>query len=146
MPCSAYARSLRAWRCRRGATSLEFAAIALLLLSLLLGSIEGGRYMFTLEALRTATAEAVRVVTLRGSANMIARVAPCTGLSGELTGVDVRAPFLNTGALSLTMSGCTTNAGVTTVSVTASHPFTFTVSLFGSRTPVMQETARAVFN
>ncbi|MCO6419236.1 pilus assembly protein [Siccirubricoccus sp. KC 17139] len=125
---------------------MEFAVMAVVLLSLLLGAIEIGRHMFTLEALRTATAEAVRVVTLRGSANMIARVAPCTGLSGDLAGVGLRAPFLNPGTLSMTMSGCATNAGITTVTVTVSHPFEFTVPLFGTPSLTLVETAQAVFN
>ncbi len=136
----------RIWRSRRGATSLEFAIISVVLLTLLLGAVEIARYMFTLEALRTAAAEAARAVTLRGSANMNAGLAPCSGLSGDLTGVEVSAPFLNPGALSLTMSGCATNAGVTTVAVTVSHPFGFVLPFFGSPPATMTETAQAVFN
>jgi hypothetical protein len=125
---------------------LEFAAVALVLISLLLGAVEIGRYMFTLEALRTAVAEAARAVTVRGSANLIAGIAPCSGLSGELVGVDLRAPFLNPGALSLTASGCTTSAGITSVTIVLSHPFAFSVPFFGTAPPTMTESAQAVFN
>lgn len=144
MPSSASARRRRA---QRGATSLEFALVGTILMSLMFGTVEISRYLFTLEALRTTAAEAARVVTLRGSANMNGGVTPCTGLSnGDLSGVPVRAPFLDTGALSIKISGCTTNAGVTTANVTVSHPFTFVLSYFGTGFSTMTETAQAVFN
>jgi hypothetical protein len=115
-------------------------------MTLLLGIIEIGRYLFTLEALRTATAEAARRVTILGSANMNADREPCTGLDGDLTGVPMRAPFLNSGTLSLRMSGCATSGGITTVTVTVSHPYNFAVSFFGTGNSPLTETAQAIFN
>lgn len=132
-------------RGRRGAAATEFALIGGMLMMLLIGTMELGRYMFTLEALRTAAAEAARAVMLRGSANMIAGRPPCTGLAGSLEKVTVSAPFLNPGALSVSMSDCATQGGVTTVRVTVEHPFAFTVPLFGDRRPAMRETALSVF-
>lgn len=147
MRSSASARRRRAGAAQRGATSLEFALVGTILVALLFGTIEISRYLFTLEALRTTAAEAVRVVTLRGSANMNGGVDPCTGLSdGDLSGVPVRAPFLNTGDLSIRISGCATNAGITTVNVTVNHPFSFVLSYFGTSLSTITETAQASFN
>ena len=147
MPSSVPARRRRRRAAKRGATSLEFALAGTALMALLFGTIEIGRYLFTLEALRTTAAEAARVVTLRGSANMNAGRPPCEGLDqGELTGVPIRAPFLNPGTLSIRMSSCSTDSGITTVEVTVSHPFSFAVSYFGAGISSLTETARAVFN
>lgn len=130
----------------RGATSLEFALVGGLLVSLLLGSIETGRYMFTVEMVRTATAEAVRLVTLRGSQNLNAGNPACTGLGGALAGAAERTPFLSSGSLTVTISGCATQAGITTVNITVGYPFTFAVPLFGATNRPLAETAQAVFN
>lgn len=135
-----------ALRCRRGAAASEFALVGTLLLSLLLGTMELGRYLFTLEALRSAAAEAARAVTIRGSANMNAGRAPCTGLSGALTGAGISASFLNPGSLTMTMSGCVTTGAVTTVQVAVSHPFAFAVKVPGLSMPALEENALAVFN
>jgi Flp pilus assembly protein TadG len=117
-----------------------------LLVTLLLGSMELGRYMFTLHALRIVAADAARTVTLHGSANMNGALDPCTGLSGALVGVPIRAPFLNPGALSITMSDCATDGSVTTVRVTVTHPFRFVVPIFGAEPASVQEAYQTVFN
>jgi Flp pilus assembly protein TadG len=146
MPSCASARRHRARPAECGVASLEFALVGSLLMSLLFGTIEIGRYLFTLESLRTAAAEAARAVTLRGSANMNSGNDACTGLSGDLTGVQTRTPFLDPSTLSLKMSSCATNGGVTTVTVTVKYPFSFVVPVFGSRVSSLTETAQAVFN
>lgn len=136
----------RPWLDRGGIASLEFALGGALLMSLVLGAIEIGRYVFTVEALRTAAAEAARLVTIRGSANMIAGNAPCTGLSGSLTGAGLNASYLATNNLSITMSSCATSGSVTTVTVTATYPFSFAVSALGHGRTSISESIQAVFN
>jgi Flp pilus assembly protein TadG len=148
VPSSASARPRRR-RFRigeRGTTSLEFALVGGLFVSLLLGAIEIGRYMMTLESVRTATAEAVRQVTIRGSQNMIAGSAACTDLAGPLGSVAARVPVLQASLLTVTMSGCATQAGITTVQISVQYPFTFTISLFGATNRPITEAAQAVFN
>ena len=144
LPASARRRGLLLGN--RGAASLEFAVVGSLLMSLLLGSMELGRYMFMLQALRTITADAARTVTLRGSANMNGALDPCTGLAGALAGVPVRAPFLNPGAVSITMSDCTTNGPDTTVKLTVTHPYGFAVPFFGAQPTLLTESSQALFN
>jgi Flp pilus assembly protein TadG len=145
---SASARPRRRWSGldRRGTTSLEFALVGSLLMSLLLGSIEVSRYMFTLESMRVVVSEAVRLATLQGSRNMNAGSAPCTNLSGPLDGAGAQTAFLDATLLTVVMSGCSTQAGITTVAVTVSYEFTFTVPLFGAANRPLSETSQAVFN
>ncbi len=128
-----------------GATSLEFALTGSILLSLLLGSVETGRYMFTLEMLRFAAADAARLVALRGSQNRNAGSSACAGLSGPLSGVTYRTPFLRADMLVVSLSNCVTAGGVTTVSVALQYPFTFSVPYFGVPSRQITETAQAVF-
>jgi Flp pilus assembly protein TadG len=132
--------------CRRGASALEFALVGGLALTLLLGSMEAARFLFTQQALRSLAGEAARAVGIKGSANMNALLAPCAGLSGPLTGLDLDGPFLTPATLTVTMSGCTTQGAVTLVTVTVSQPFGFTVSLFSPATLTLTEAVQGVFN
>jgi len=132
-------------RDRRGVASLEFALVGGLLLSLLLGGIDLARYMLTLECLRATAADAVRLATLQGSRNLNAGSAACTSLSGALAGSSARVPFLRANLVTATLSGCATQAGVTTVTVTVQYPFTFVVPYFGTA-PAMTQTTQALFN
>lgn len=131
---------------RRGITSVEFALIATVLLPLLLGAAEAGRYMVTQEALRSAAAEAARLVMLRGGANISGGNAPCTGMSGSLSGAATRVPFLQAASLSATMSGCATaTSGISSVSVTVSYPFTLQFNYFGATNRPISEVVTAFF-
>jgi Flp pilus assembly protein TadG len=131
---------------RRGATSLEFALIGGPLMALLLGTIELSRYLLTLESVRTVAAEAARTATLRGGQNMNAGNPPCTGLSGVLAVDGARTPFLNAASLTVTMTGCATTAGVTTVSIAVTYPFAFTLPYFGASNRPISEAVQGIFH
>jgi hypothetical protein len=88
----------------------------------------------------------MRLVTLRGSQNMNAGSAACTGLSGEFSGAGAQTPFLQPTALIVMMNGCVTQAGITTVAVTVNCGFTFTVPIFGATSRSLTENGQAVFN
>ena len=133
-------------RADRGTTSLEFGLIGALLMAMLLGCVEVGRYMFTMESLRTATAEAVRSATIRGGANLYAGSPPCSGLAGPLAFVASWAPFLDPARLTIVMSGCITEGAVTTLAISAEYQFDFAIPLLGSVNARMTETAQAMFN
>ncbi|MBP0493881.1 TadE/TadG family type IV pilus assembly protein [Pararoseomonas indoligenes] len=133
-----------AWRSRRGATALEFAFTGVLLLALLVGILQVGRYLTTLAAVRTVAADAVRLTILRGSANLNAGAAACSNLSGNLTGANARASVLQGSALSVVLSGCATSSGVTTVTVTVTYPFTYSIPLVPGGTLQLRETATAI--
>ena len=76
----------------RGTTTAEFALIGSLLISLLFGVIEIGRYLYTIQSVRMATSDAVRLVTVRGSQNKNAGIADCSGMSGSLSGAAAGRP------------------------------------------------------
>lgn len=133
-------------RDRRGATSLEFAGVGALLVSLIIGGMETSRYMFTLESVRVASAAAVRQVTILGGRNLNASSGACANLSGSLAGVAAQVPYLRAGTLRVTMSGCATQGGVTTVTVTVQYPFSFVVPLFGSASRNLTEVSLAEFH
>jgi Flp pilus assembly protein TadG len=66
MRCAALVRSTRR---RRGAATVEMAAIAPVLVMLILGSIEFGRAMMVSNLLTTASREGARVASLPGKDN-----------------------------------------------------------------------------
>lgn len=131
---------------RRGVVSLEFAVTSAVVILLTLGAAEVGRYFFTMQALRTATAEVVRQVTLQGGANVSAGATPCQGLAGAVQNPAARVPALVAARLTATMSGCASNNGVTKVNVVLNYPYVFTVPILGRTSETLTETATALFN
>ena len=139
--------SLRLILGRRGATSLEFALVGSLLLTLILGASEAGRYMITLQSLRSAADEAVRLVVLRGGANINAGISPCAGLSGGLNGVAERVGFLEAASIVASLTACSTSSnGITTVSILIRYPFAIKINYFGRTNQILEEAALALFN
>jgi Flp pilus assembly protein TadG len=136
---SSLTRAGRTIRSRHGAAALEFALVGALLFCFLIGILEVGRYMITLEAVRTVTAEAVRVATLRGSANLNDGGVPCQSLSGSLAGAVDTGPILAPGSLTIGLSGCTTQGGMTSVTVTVTYPFTSAIPLIATSTRSLQD-------
>ena len=139
-------RMRAACRDRGGATALEFALVGGLLVSLLIGTLQTGRYLMTQAAIRSVAADAVRLVVLRGSANLNAGRAACSGLSGSLSGVNARAAVLRLSSLAVSLSDCASSSGMTTVTVTVSYPFTYAIPLVPTRSLQLREEARAIFN
>lgn len=136
----------RAARDQAGATTLEFGLIGVVLIALLFGCMEFSRYLITVSSVRTATAEAVRLAMLRGGQNLTTNKSACTNMTGALDGATDRAPLLNATSLSVTMSGCTTTDGITTVSIAVSYPFVFNLPLFSVTNKTISGSAQAIFN
>jgi hypothetical protein len=133
---------------RRGAASLEFALVGPLLVLLLVGGMEVGRYMAILGSLRMASAEAVRAVTLRGGRNIGTGLGACNGLSGAQAGPAqigdaARLPLLDPAKLEVTLSDCAPDGAVTRVTVALRYPHAATVPWL---TVTLTETSQAVFN
>ncbi|MFT8246975.1 TadE/TadG family type IV pilus assembly protein [Roseomonas sp. BN140053] len=139
-------RGTEVWRSRSGAAALEFALVGVLLLSLLIGILQVGRYLMILGAVRMVAADAVRMAVLRGTANLNRSAPACSNLSGNLPGAAARASVLQDAGLSVVLSDCGTRSGVTTVTVTVSYPFTYSIPLVPSRALQLRETAKAVIN
>lgn len=106
-------------RCRKGATSVEFAIVGGLFFTMLIGAMEAGRLFFTQESLREVTAAAARRAMVdSGLAGCIAPAAAVAAMT----------PFLRPDALTLCVSR-TVSAGQTTLTVNAAYPFRTVIPL-----------------
>lgn len=110
----------RALASRRGGSASEFAIIGSLIFLMILAGMDLSRYYFTMHALRTAAADAARAAIINKTA------ADCG--SGTVQ-TAARAGILGS-SFTLTVT-CPTASGVTTVSVTATRPFSFVLPVFG---------------
>ena len=136
----------RALRGRRGIASVEFGVVTSLASTLILGTAETAKYFMTVESVRAATAEAVRIAMLRGGANVNASVTPCQGMTGSVSGLTTRIRFLDSNRLTSNMYGCSTTNGTSKVNVSLTYQYTFTIPVFGRSSEVITEAAQAVFN
>jgi Flp pilus assembly protein TadG len=104
---------------RRGVAAVEFAVMATLLFTLILGIVEIGRAMMVLEILNNAARNGCRVGVLSGSSNADVSTAVDNALSGTgVTGYD---------APTITVNGSAANVSTAVsgdaVSVTVSAPY-----------------------
>ncbi len=140
---------------RRGAAALEFAAIASLLFSLLLGAMDLSHYWYTMEALREYTAETMRAA--------VVAVARDGGPGFNYCGVNAyqpvvvtnaRTPGLDPSKLNVSQVGCkrTTPSGNTavvesrTVRVVISYSYAFSIAhIFGLTDQAVTDTQETTF-
>ena len=139
-------RTLEALQCRRGATAAEFGLIASLISSLVLGVMEVGRYMLAEEAVQIVMADAVRLSTLRVSANLNADRNACEQVAAPLAASISRARVLNADRLSVTLDGCSTTAGRTTVTVVVIYTHYYSIPVLNSRSTVISASSLALIN
>jgi Flp pilus assembly protein TadG len=110
---------------RAGSTSLEFALVSVLLFTLMFGITDLARYFLAWHGLNTISSEAARVALTYHYANNSNWTFSCGApTSGMAATVAAAAPFLKPDTLTLCVSPATAG-GITTVSVTASYPFSF---------------------
>jgi Flp pilus assembly protein TadG len=123
----------------------EFALVGGLLMLIVLGTVEVGRYLLFSEAVRTVAADAVRMATVRGSANLNAGVPACQGVSGTLAGAGSRVPLLRAQDLAVTLRDCATSGAVTTVMVEVRYDLGRSSRFLPGVPAQITETSRAVF-
>lgn len=133
---------------RRGASSLEFAIVALPLLLLILSGLELARYAATVASLRAVVDEGTRAATLRGYANLNAGSDGCTGLNGDTILVPSDAPtyMLQRNRLTFTVTSCATNGPITTVGMRAQYQHVFLFAALSPYSGTLVETTTASFN
>jgi len=108
---------LGSWRLgRAGATSLEFALVALLFLTVLIGCMDIGRYFLVVLSLRTVVSEAARAALV--NPNMLPTPVLGPGSFSAIT------PIFNNNNLALTVTQSPGLPGVQQISVTATYSFT----------------------
>jgi Flp pilus assembly protein TadG len=114
----------------RGALSLEFALVALPFVSLLLGGIETGRYLYTVQALSNYAEATLRAAVVHVGDDLANRC--LADLSSAFTQPAV-PPGLQAARLTRARPSCSRNATsrVVTISVVTTYRFSFAVTLFG---------------
>jgi hypothetical protein len=117
-----------------GQTLVEFALIAPLFIVLLVGIIEGGRYVFYAEHLNNATREGARYQVVHGNRSS----APTGPTSGDPTGEAVKQAVVDAGMvleidpadIDLIWSPDNNRRG-TTITVRAEYTYSPIINLFG---------------
>lgn len=125
---------------RRGVTSLEFGIVAVLLLSLIIASMDLGRYYIITTSLRALVQEAARSTLAICSTSVVNCTAQVT-----VGSVSQIVPFLDTSKLedySVTFTGGTSTLVVT---ATASYSFVPFTPLWASLAGKITETSRLSF-
>ena len=108
---------------RAGNSVLQFALVSIVLFTLVFGITDLARYFLAWQGLNTVASEAARASMVNNKWTF----ACANPTSGTAANVAAAAPFLSTSALTLCVTSSTSN-GITTVSVTASYPFTFMIA------------------
>jgi Flp pilus assembly protein TadG len=121
----------------RGQTLVEFALVAPMFFALLIGVIEGGRYVFHAELLNNATREGARYQIVHGSASTTPP-RPTGPTSADPTGEDIKQAVVDAGMMIEIDPGKVdvawdpdNNSRGTTVTVTTEYVYFPIVSLFG---------------
>lgn len=107
---------------QRGLASLEFAVVASVFFMLMLGSVEVGRYLTTVQSLRNLTGEAARAALVAYNGGTPWSAATVKGL----------VPFLDSSKVSLTVTPAPPACSSHLITATASYPFTSIVPYFSS--------------
>ncbi len=119
---------------------MEFAITASVFLGLLLGGIEFGRYFFTLESLRTATADSARATLVTYNAS-----GTCPSASTVKTAVLPRTPLLSTSSLTLTVACSKDSADRVTIAISSSYTFSSGFPVVSFLNSTLTESASLVY-
>lgn len=114
---------------RAGASALEMALVLPAFLTMMIGVLEIGRYFFTLESLRSVTAEAARLSmidpTQKSSGVVMSgnSITSCTASNSLSTAAAAKTPFIYPANLTLCIS-YTNASDQITIRVSTQYPFT----------------------
>jgi Flp pilus assembly protein TadG len=107
-------RLRRVWRDRAGATSLELALVTVAFLTLLVGSMDLGRYYLVAHSIRTAASEAARAALLDTT------MSDCDTPKAKVSAL---VPLLDPTALSVCVTQFPFVSGVNTITATVTYTF-----------------------
>lgn len=122
---------------RRGGAAIEFAILAPLLFTLLLGAVDMGRMFYVRQGLEYATEQAARYYMLNSSSTTATITTYLQGLMVGGMGSSVNVSYADT-------TNCNSDASVTCTTITATYSFTFIASYLGLGTKTLTATAQAV--
>jgi len=119
----AFARRRRRLTDQAGATSLEFALVAIPFLLMLIAGMDLGRYFITQHSLRTLGAEAMRATLIY----CFGQTTACSLPAPNKQSAKAMVPFLVGGSIMLTanQTALVAGTGFRTITVTAQYPFAF---------------------
>ena len=121
----------------RAGAIVEFAILAPVLFSLVLGAIDMGRMFYVRQGLEYATEDAARYYMLNSTS---ASSAITTYLQGKMVGglgSNVQVSYVDT-------ANCNSNATVTCTTITATYSFSFIAGYLSLGTKTLQAKAQAV--
>jgi len=137
-------------RDHRGVTTLEFAIVALLLFTLILGAMDLARFWFTTQAVRWYTAELVRVAQVcdisLARTDLLAQTGGCTPAAVRAAAL-ARVVGLNPANIAVpgttfTVDDLTPSPGARVrVTATVAYDFDFVVIIFGGPFRISDQTA-----
>ncbi|HTR85371.1 MAG TPA: TadE/TadG family type IV pilus assembly protein [Reyranella sp.] len=136
------------WRDSRGGAAIEFAIIAPLFFTLILGTLDFGRMFYVSQSLQHATQQAGRYYTLNNTAatstvtSYLQCLMPSSGASGSCPTAGSMGS--NTAVSYSDTTNCNSNSSVTCTTITATYSFTFIASYLGLGTKTLRATSQAV--
>ena len=122
---------------RRGGAAIEFAFVAPVLFTLVLGGLDVGRMFYVRQGLEYATEQAARYYMMNPTS---ATSTVTTYLQGQMAGGmggGVSVGYIDT-------TSCNSNSSVTCTMITASYTFTFVAGYLGLGSKTLQAKAQAV--
>ncbi len=129
-------RKCNRFACRRlgraGVTTLEFAVVALLFVTVQIGCMDLGRYYLVEHSLRTVVAETARAALVNTSVDGTIDTS-----TASFVGI---TPFINNANLTLSVTQHPTRPGITEISVTGSYAFTAYSPIWSSLDGTLTET------
>ena len=130
-------RLRRLWSDRRGGAAIEFAIVAPVFITLVLGAVEFGRMFYVRQGLEYATESAARYYSLNSTASTSTITSYLQGLMPGGKGSSVSVSYAST-------ASCNSNSNVTCTTITATYPFAFADRYLGFGAKTLTATSQAI--
>ena len=127
----------RFWRDRRGGAAIEFAILAPVLFTVMLGIVEMGRMFYVRQSLEYATEQAARYYMLNPTTDSGTVTTYLQGQMAGGMGTNISVGYVDT-------ASCNGNSSVTCTMITATYTFTFVAAFLGLSNIVMNAKAQAI--
>ncbi|MBS0520184.1 MAG: pilus assembly protein [Proteobacteria bacterium] len=122
---------------RDGNAAIEFAFVAPVLITLLLGAMEFGRMLYVRQGLEYATESAARYYSMNPTSSQSSITSYLQGKMVGTSGSDISVSYAST-------SNCNSNSAVTCTMITATYTFSFAEKYLGFGSKTLTATSQAV--
>jgi Flp pilus assembly protein TadG len=127
----------RVLKSRHGGAIIEFAMLAPLLFTLVLGGFDFGRMFYVRQGLEYATEQAARYYMMNSTASQSTVTSYLQSLMVGGLGSNVSVAYTNT-------TNCNSQSSVTCTTIAASYSFTFVAGFLGLGTKTLTATSQSV--